>query len=83
MHLHSGYYYYNYVIISVLRSLWLNRDSQLNSKNENDNLIFKNLKTILMKNMNRYLQKSQLNRLSIVHGVKTQTIIIMIILERS
>ena len=43
MNLHSGYYYYRYVIIGVLRPLWLNRNSQLklNNKNNNDNLINK------------------------------------------
>ena len=38
----------------------------------------KNVSTILIKNMGRYLQKSLLNRQSIVHDGKTLKIIIII-----
>ena len=34
MHLHFSYYYYAYVIIGVLRPLWLNRNSQLEVKQQ-------------------------------------------------
>ena len=40
----------------------------------------KNVNTILMKSLNMFLQKSLLNRLSIVHGSKTLTIKIIIII---
>ena len=34
MHLHFGYYYYNYVIIGVLGPLWLNGNSKLEVKQQ-------------------------------------------------
>ena len=81
MHLHSGYYYHNYVILGVLKPLWLNRNSlyRLNNNNKNYNLILK-CQFDTMKSMNRYVQKSLSNRLSIVLGGKTLTIIIILII---
>ena len=51
MHLHSGYYCYDFVIIGVPRPLWSNRNSLLEDKQKKMIIWLKNVNTILVKNI--------------------------------